>query len=275
MWYHNGVHLADLLRQQRPELEVSKACDPGVTWGWTMVSDSDRGPACQDVQQCSGGQWYQIAGITQRKAFMQGKVRQQPGFEAWQAQIPASCTGSEQGLLRRARYLMAGLQRISAVYGQRSQRTQRWRSVIRQEQCIQDAVRSMVTGPDGWPLRREQVVVGWGSGGSSSGGAIPRKPGGLPLRRLAEELDKRAIVISTDEFCTSQCCSNCGQRMQDRPRPGGDRIWSRRVRACNSCRTLWHRDVNAARNILLILLTMLLGLERPAQLRRGRRQQQQ
>jgi hypothetical protein len=186
MWYHNGVHLADLLRQQRPELEASMACDPGVTWGWTMVSDSDRGPACQDVQQCSGGQWYQIAGITQRKAFMQGKVRQQPGFEAWQAQIPASCTGSEQGLLRRAGYLMAGLQRISAVYGQRSQRTQRWRSVIRQEQCIQDAVRSMVTGPDGRPLPREQVVVGWGSGGSSSGGAIPRKPGGLPLRRLAE-----------------------------------------------------------------------------------------
>jgi hypothetical protein len=86
-------------------------CDPGATWALTRVSGRDRGPGSQDVTQLTTPQYYQLAGITSRKHSMRRKLRHAPGFEAWQSQIPTSSTGSEQGLLRWAKYLMAALQR--------------------------------------------------------------------------------------------------------------------------------------------------------------------
>jgi hypothetical protein len=136
-------------------------------------------------------------------------------------------------------------------------------------------VRSLATGPDGQRLSKEQVVVGWGDGGSGTGGCISMSPGPPPITGLAAALCEHATVILIHEFGTSKCCSHCGQLALDRPRPGGDKNWARRVQACQSCRTMWHRDVNAARNMLLLLCCLILELPRPPHLARQQQQQQQ
>ena len=51
------------------------------------------------------------------------------------------------------------------------------------------------------------------------------------------------------------------------------RRWNYKVLVCNHCRTYWNRDVNAARNILTLVCCSLLGLPRPAYLRRRPRGQ--
>jgi transposase len=79
-----------------------------------------------------------------------------------------------------------------------------------------------------------------------------------------------------DEYLTTKCCWRCGAETEAAPtnRPDGRR--SLRYRLCVNCGTgtagkRRNRDVNAARNILLLLQAELQGLPRPEHLRRPER----
>jgi transposase len=76
-------------------------------------------------------------------------------------------------------------------------------------------------------------------------------------------------LIKVDEHRTSKSCSACKEGDCKSIKIGG-RHCHRIIRCCKSeCNKVWNRDVNASRNIQLVLLSMLRGVERPQGLERG------
>ncbi|KAI3635053.1 hypothetical protein MIR68_006619 [Amoeboaphelidium protococcarum] len=83
-----------------------------------------------------------------------------------------------------------------------------------------------------------------------------------PNKRLFYELKKRCRVRLVPEYRTSQRCSNCECELVQ------SRVW--RIKHCpnNNCLAIWHRDLNAARNIRDIFLARIRdGGERPVPFR--------
>jgi hypothetical protein len=113
----------------------------------------------------------------------------------------------------------------------------------------------------------------------------------VPQARLRHRLEQvhKAVVVLVDEFRTSQCCCACGHVLRDVYRRSEERdsqalrvgdktlVWG--VKSCRHCwvetspgrrhRLYCHRDVNAARNIMLAYLAMAETGQRPPQLSRS------
>ncbi|RLN96521.1 hypothetical protein BBJ28_00018299 [Nothophytophthora sp. Chile5] len=93
-----------------------------------------------------------------------------------------------------------------------------------------------------------------------------------PVKGFKEALKRRATVLTVDEYRTSQLCSLCHRRLEwarlRYPNKKGEVVLkaNRNVLRCahSECKAnFWSRDVNAARNILSILVSTLSGLGRP------------
>jgi predicted DNA-binding protein (UPF0251 family) len=75
------------------------------------------------------------------------------------------------------------------------------------------------------------------------------------LRQLLRdaEANGRLIYMEIDEYFTSQRCSSCLRRsLASVEIENGDLMYA--VLRCGYCRKTWQRDVNAARNILAVVL---------------------
>ena len=120
-------------------------------------------------------------------------------------------------------------------------------------------------------LKKEDVIVAFGSARFSSSSL--RGLGPVPLLRFRKHLERYATVVLTSEMRTSRVCSNgCG--WDGHPEPASDEEgWARKkeydlvpmrgqrrrcghpgpnlhaVLVCPTCKMVWNRDVNAARNI--------------------------
>jgi hypothetical protein len=82
----------------------------------------------------------------------------------------------------------------------------------------------------------------------------------LKKREAAGDL----LVVPIDEFLTSQICNICKSRtLIDHPGVKG-----RSVLVCTTCNTLWQRDVNAAKNMMSISLSVWSGNAIPEIFRR-------
>jgi hypothetical protein len=123
------------------------------------------------------------------------------------------------------------------------------------------------------------VVLGIGDGKFASGGrgeiSVPTVGVQAALRKVIRMHGIRDFAThrEVDEYLTTKCCCRCGRETVAAPtnRPDGKR--SLRYRLCVNCGTgtvdkRRNRDVNAARNILLLLQAELRGLPRPEHLRR-------
>jgi hypothetical protein len=263
--------------------------DPGGRMFFTAAADGDLGPSQRSIVRVSSKQHYHEAGITARNAWMQKQLRAAAregwSLEAWQSNIPTSKTASFELMRRRAEYFFAdggkGLRAALDHYGSAAQLSLRWHVHIKTQRWMAQMVRMLVRLPGnnghGRRLRKDQVVIGWGSGGSGAGGCISLRPGPVPCKRLARLLMRFALTYRVPEPMTSRICSRCCSDKQLEPCPmrGGSsearNKWRYRVKACNSCHTLWNRDVNAARNILTLLCCILLCLPRPQHLGGGGR----
>ena len=136
------------------------------------------------------------------------------------------------------------------------------------------------------------IHVGLGDGCFSSTGrgeqAVPTTAIGRAFKRVRKCRDMSFVMHSIDEFKTTICCYRCGSETTAL-RVAGHRIStcacvagapsgncalraSRRFRLCAECAEpngmVRNRDVNAAKNILQLLLHELQGLPRPIQMRR-------
>lgn len=77
----------------------------------------------------------------------------------------------------------------------------------------------------------------------------------LKKREAAGDL----LVVPIDEYLTSQVCSSCQTRtLEDH----GD-VKGKSVLVCKTCNTLWQRDINAAKNMMSISLSVWNGQGRP------------
>ena len=130
----------------------------------------------------------------------------------------------------------------------------------------------------GFPIKELEVFpwVGFGDF-SNQHGLVKRRPL-APIKRLKGQLHKFCKVVDIDEYGTSQTCSECSNRVElyknhIRRKKNGvleptarmSNVFS--VIRCknNECKLcLMDRDINAARNILGLLVLQYLGQERPA-----------
>jgi hypothetical protein len=125
---------------------------------------------------------------------------------------------------------------------------------------------------DGTLNLSNRTVLGYGNGKWGAGRA--------PTKRVRDSADRvfgRARVIGIDEFNTTKTCHVCGDVLQgivDRKKnyKGGRHAaaFDRGLKHCarQSCSSYFDRDVNAALNILKVLIAQLRGEERPPHLRR-------
>jgi len=125
-----------------------------------------------------------------------------------------------------------------------------------------------------------RTVVGFGDWSNTDvGGLIKRCPAG-PVKRLERELKRYCTVVSIDEFRTSKLHEDCRGEMQNQ----NSKRWCRdavertvKVHSVLHCRTNGcqgkdvNRDVNASRNMLMLLQCALHGLLRPPEFARQRR----
>ncbi len=108
---------------------------------------------------------------------------------------------------------------------------------------------------------KKNVLVAFGAALPSQGFGYA----GKPLRLLRRQLAMRCRVVILDEHYTSQVCSGCGHRQgatrqqcklspaRARKVENGRQKELFEVRFCKGCNKFWHRDVNAARNMRLVL----------------------
>jgi len=125
------------------------------------------------------------------------------------------------------------------------------------------------------PVPSSQVCIAYGNLSNQAG--IKGHPS-APVKGFARALQKRATVVPMDEYKTSKLCSLCHHTLEKVclvaiNDDGAFELRKNRnvLRCANSaCRAnFWNRDVNAARNILELLATRLMGLRRIAAFARG------
>ncbi|KAF1319055.1 hypothetical protein FI667_g13413, partial [Globisporangium splendens] len=146
------------------------------------------------------------------------------------------------------------------------------------------------------PVASPQVLIGygdWSRRDSISGHASS------PVKGFRKALKKRATVVPVDEYRTSKLCSKCRTaleqaRFQVKPKDieivlneakdnevvvketkDKKKVVLKKTKNALRCTSskckanFWNRDVNAARNILALLICKLLGLGRLEAFRRG------
>lgn len=83
---------------------------------------------------------------------------------------------------------------------------------------------------------------------------------GILSRKLKEkEKSRDLIVIDFDKYKTSRICNSCGTDSLSKQKE----VKGCSVLFCDSCETIWQRDVNAAKNMMMISLSVWTGDGRP------------
>jgi hypothetical protein len=73
------------------------------------------------------------------------------------------------------------------------------------------------------------------------------------------EKEENLSVVAIDEFMTSRICNICYKDSLKKMNGVNDHS----VLECHNCTTLWQRDINAAKNMLLISSLIWNGNDRP------------
>lgn len=190
--------------------------------------------------------------------------------------IPESNSPTTNAFQTHIAYVLQHRDTFLDFYGSRRHRQQRWGVYIKKQKAVEYMCNKVTNGRD-----KADVTVAFGSArGPHMKGTLP-----APVKLLHKALQKHAVVVNIDEFRTSVVCSKCnhsdmlgvksskglardlhvaGRRANSNQFPLYD------VRACQnpSCRTVWNRNVNAARNMLEVYLNLLVTGKRPVGLRR-------
>lgn len=270
--------------------------DPGQD-GFTAVAWGDR-RGCHKVKTLSTKDYRRRAGFLAAAGWQKEYKAQHAALRDWEAAIPQH-TCHIPSYERRLEYIGRRLDEILDFYmlprlsedGRvlSSWRIKRWHTTINQLRTLAKMAWDLVSPGGRRPKSRDEVIVAWGNKSIGWGSCISRQGGGAPNKKLRKAVALRAQLWEVDEDCTSKICSHCAWGVHNltkeqcqlqkgtaaHPLPD---CWRVRQHVGCGCarpgagRTVWNRDVNAARHILfLLLLASCLCVERPLVLCRRRR----
>ena len=149
------------------------------------------------------------------------------------------------------------LERLINLKCSRPVKKLRWRVYIHKYQTLDAFCKKLLDGIQD----KSQVAVCFGDASfrhNSKG--HPTSPRRLWVKKRLERIHGIAC-IDIWEFNTSQVCSKClaPWKLEACTTAENDHY----VRRCNSCSTLWNRDVNAAPNMVFLGRLKQLGIARP------------
>lgn len=199
-----------------------------------------------------------------------------PHIQQLSSRIPESNGASVDSFQTHIAYVLQHRNVFLNFHGSKRHRQHNWGVYIRKQKAVEHMCKKVTGGRD-----KAEVTVAFGSARG------PHMKGTLtaPVKLLHKALHRYATVVNIDEFRTSVVCSKCNHRdmsgvkcskgMSSDLHAAGRRANSNQfplydVRACQnpSCRTVWNRNVNAARNMLEVYLNLLTREERPIGFRR-------
>ena len=202
---------------------------------------------------------------------------QNPHIQMLCSSTPQSNGPSVSGFRLHIAYVLIFRDILLGHYGTKRLRQQKWGVYIRKQRAVEFMCKKVTGGRD-----KASVTVAFGSArGPHMKGCLP-----APVKLLHKALQQRAIVVDIDEFRTSMICSKCNDRhltgvrfskgtARDKylagKRANSNRFRLYDVRACQnpSCRTVWNRNVNAARNMLEVYFCLFASGQRPVDFRRN------
>jgi hypothetical protein len=201
--------------------------------------------------------------------------------------IPPPTTSSMEGMCAHVRGYLAVLSTLLQHRASHGYRSMRFYRFVGKQKAI-DAVCNVIAPKD------KLTVVGFGNW-ANQGSGISRKCSG-PISEIRKRLSRRTNVLfkNVDERNTSCTCNGCFQKLINMKADsvkwrtavddGCEMVVAKKVvlknvkvhkvlHCCSNsvesafsgrCGTTWNRDVNAAKNLLLLLTTWIEGKERPA-----------
>lgn len=145
-----------------------------------------------------------------------------------------------------------------------------FRAYMKRDKALDTICRELTSGSEG-----ETLVAFGGANSCSTGFGHAPAPQARLRFRLTHHHNAKVSVV--DEFRTSRYCHQCSSCLEHAHTL--DKICKKRVKihhvlSCPQClnskghKQFWHRDFNAAKNILSCYLAEAYGLERPLALRR-------
>lgn len=198
-------------------------------------------------------------------------LEQEPHIRQLQSNIPESTGPTANAFQTHVLYVLRHRDTFLGFHGSKRHRQQRWGVYIKKQRAVQYMCNKVTGG-----RVKAEVTVAFGSArGPHMTGTLP-----APVKLLHTALQSHAIVVGTDEFRTSVVSSKCNHndmvgvkcskgmsvaKWQAGKRDNSDRFQLYDLRACQnpSCRTVWNRNVNAARNMLEVYLNIVARGMRP------------
>ena len=224
--------------------------------------------------------------MLRRKKKVRCRGRKQRGLERWQSRIPLGKTADLDELQYRLNYIALRLDEWLGHYHNQAYRKKRWHQCINRQRAMHRQAVELVAGA----APNQVAVCGFGNAAVNAGMIRGAK---APVKEFRDKLERYGKVVGIPEFRTSLYCSDCIRADVDN---GGlepmdqfnNTYRSKRCRHCHKARScsckpnsshstkssspstqVWNRDVNAARNMLLLLEQELKGLPRPVILQQG------
>ena len=221
----------------------------------------------------TSGKYYEECGFTARTKQMKKWSDAAPVIDVFNKTVASGKTASLETYSTRVRQALETLPDLLEFYvDKRRVRRLRWHTYMKTQQATEKMIAAITTTKTHADQKR--VLVAYGD--ASMHNVHGTKP--VVQKALHRRLRKRCLVLNIDEFRTSKLCCSCllemdGKWVEERIVKGkivkAHKLLDVRHCQTSAChRTFWHRDVNAAINILMKCLRLIWGVEEPQEFRR-------
>ena len=243
--------------------------DPGRKYVVTAASLDERWT--YKINSC---QYHHDIKSTKRRLHTQ-RVQARQGLSNWLEEMPTlktHCSDATQAAMTHL-FRDDNLSRQFDISLSRNARHYRWKVHIHRRKTLHKICQGILGGRD---PRNTVIAFGNAMFGRTRGYASCPSKSMVLYKMLRYQY--RAYVLSVQEFNTSQVCSSCFTSIKlcnvgstrdpfhDPLRETSNAVSKHHfVRRCSNpaCQTIWHRDVNAARNMAYLALHLVYQLDRP------------
>ena len=216
----------------------------------------------EDEFSLSNGQYYNDSKMKERLKKMRHHLRE-AGLNKWVLTLPSyKCSSLPELENAIKKTFVPQLEDLIIMKNQRKTKHLRWRCYIHKFKTLDVFCKKLLEGVQ--DKSKVAVLFGDASFNNSSRGysASPRP---LWLKKRLQQ-NHGITCIDTWEFNTSQICSHC--HSPEKLHSCKTSHNSHYIRRCQSCRMIWNRDINAARNMVFLGELKKRKSERPVYFRK-------